>query len=184
MQNNMTLSMFATGSVLGLLAIFVSLLVHSPFSSVENSFAQITPAHQSGSGNTPVPAETEFLSDDIQSLNTPVEISQNATLNNSSSIVQSALIPSQLPITPVSASISQASNDDENDNNDKDDHDDKSSSKKKDNDKDDHDDKSSSKKKDNDKDDHDDKSSSKKKNSGRGGSIAISSSGGASAFAR
>lgn len=92
--------------ILVLLVIVMSPLMESRLNLPQNSFAQIMPAT--------LPTERGISSEDNQSASTSNGLLQNTSLVNSSNIIQSALLPSQLPITPVSST----GNTDDNDNND------------------------------------------------------------------
>jgi len=135
MHGNTELNIIAAGSVLGLLGILVSLSMQSTLSPIQNISAQITPADPFKAVDTTVPSETEILSEDNQSTSsTPVGTLQNATVANSSNIIQSAVLPPQLPIIPVSSTSNTDDNDEDddddrtnsngNDDNDEDDDDD------------------------------------------------------------
>lgn len=63
-----------------------------------------------------VPSDTGISREDNQSSSsTPAGTPKNATLINSSSIIQSAILPPQLPITPVSSASSIDDDDDDSD---------------------------------------------------------------------
>ncbi|MPZ06612.1 MAG: hypothetical protein GEU26_09385 [Nitrososphaeraceae archaeon] len=120
MHGNTELNIIAAGSVLGLLGILVSLSMQSSLSPIQNISAQITPADPFKAMDTTVPSETEILSEDNQSTSsTPVGTLQNATVANSSNIIQSAVLPPQLPIIPVSSTSNTDDDDDDEDEDDR-----------------------------------------------------------------
>ena len=90
--------------------------MQSSLSPIQNISAQITPADPFKAVDTTVPSETEILSEDNQSTSsTPVGTLQNATVANSSNIIQSAVLPPQLPIIPVSSTSNTDDNDEDDD---------------------------------------------------------------------
>jgi hypothetical protein len=149
--------------ILVLLVTVMSPLMESRLNLLQNSFAQIMPAT--------LPAESGISSEDNQSASTSDVLQQNTSLVNSSNIIQSALLPSQIPITPVSSTSNIPDEDDDDSDDDNDDDKTKSS-----NDDDNDDDKTKSSNDDDDNDD-DDRASNRR-------SVAISSGGGVSVSIR
>jgi hypothetical protein len=139
--------------------------MESRLNLAQNSFAQILPAT--------LPPEGGILAEDNQSASISDGIQQNTSLVNSSNIIQSALLPSQLPITPVSSTNNIYDDDDDDDD------DDKTGSS--DDDDDDDDDKTRSSDDDDDDDDDDKTRSSDDDDEGNvsnGRSVSTSSGGG------
>jgi hypothetical protein len=79
--------------------------MESRLNLAENSFAQIMPAT--------LPPEIGILAEDNQSTSISDGIQQNTSLVNSSNIIQSALLPTQVPITPVSSTTYDQDDDDD-----------------------------------------------------------------------
>lgn len=79
--------------------------------------AQISPADSIKAIDTTEPSDTGISKEDNQSSSgTPVGTPDaSATLANSSSIIQSAVLPPQLPITPVSSTSNIDDDDDDSD---------------------------------------------------------------------
>lgn len=153
--------------ILVLLVTVMSPLMESRLNLLQNSFAQIMPAT--------LPTEIGISSEDNQSASTSDVLQQNTSLVNSSNIIQSALLPSQIPITPVSSTSNTPDEDDDDSNDDDNDNDKSKSSNDDDNDDDDNnDDKTKSSNDDDDNDDDDRASNSRSVSISSGGGVSVS----------
>lgn len=125
MRGNIELNIIAAACVLGLLSILVSVAMLTSLSPTQMISAQITPADLIKAIDTTVPSDTGISREGNQSSSgTPVGTPNNATLaNSSSSIIQSAVLPPQLPITPVSSTSNIDDDDDDSDDGNDDDDD-------------------------------------------------------------
>lgn len=130
MQSNRERNIISAGWAPGLLALFFSISMQLSLSPVQITSAQITPTDAARAIDTTVFSSDTGISVDNQLTSSILGQSPiNATLTNSSTIIQSAVLPSQLPVTPVS-SVSSIDDGDDNDddNNDANDDDDRNSS--------------------------------------------------------
>ena len=105
MYSETKINLLSVVPILGLLLIVMSPLMESRLNLAENSFAQIMPAT--------LPPEIGILAEDNQSTSISDGIQQNTSLVNSSNIIQSALLPTQVPITPVSSTTYDQDDDDD-----------------------------------------------------------------------
>lgn len=122
MRGNIELNIIAAGWVLGLLGILVPVSMLTSLSSTQMISAQITPADSIKAIDMTALSDTGISKEGNQSSSgIPVGTPNNATLANSSTIIQSAVLPPQLPITPVSSTSNIDDDDDGSDDDDDDD---------------------------------------------------------------
>jgi hypothetical protein len=116
MRGNIELNIIAAGWVLGLVGILVPVAMLTSLSPTQMISAQIIPADSIKAMDTTVPSDTGISREGNQSSSgIPAGTPNNATLANSSSIIQSAVLPPQLPITSVSSTSNIDDDDDDSD---------------------------------------------------------------------